>query len=145
MSSNRWITQSHYSDVIMGAITSQITSLAIVYSAFYSGADQRKQQSSASLAFVWGIHRWPVNSTHKGPVTRKMFPFDDVIMEKTPILFGLGHVERCYLPDSQYFIQWLSADNVNSIPSICGNNKQPFQTRLRVVNSLRPSDTYMRR
>ena len=44
------------------------------------GADQRKHQSSASLAFVWGIHRRPVNSPHKGPVTRKMFPFDDVIM-----------------------------------------------------------------
>ena len=42
--------------------------------------DQRKHQSSASLAFVWGIHRWPMNSPQKGPVTRKMFPFDDVIM-----------------------------------------------------------------
>ena len=49
-------------------------------SSVYSGADQRNYQSSASLAFVWGIHRWPVNSPHKGPVTRKMFPFDDVIM-----------------------------------------------------------------
>ena len=39
-----------------------------------------KHRSSASLAFVRGIHRWPVNSPHKGPVTRKMFPFDDVIM-----------------------------------------------------------------
>ena len=44
----------HYSDVIMGAMASQITSLAIVYSTVYSGADQRKHQSSASLAFVWG-------------------------------------------------------------------------------------------
>ena len=59
---------------------SQITSLAIVYSTVYSGADQRKPQSSASLAFVRGIHRGPVNSLHKWPVTRKMFPFDDVIM-----------------------------------------------------------------
>ena len=46
----------------------------------YSDADQGKQQSSESLAFVWGIHRAPVNSPHKRPVTRKMFPFDDVIM-----------------------------------------------------------------
>ena len=46
----------------------------------YSGTDQRKHQSSASLAFVREIHRWPVISPHKGPVTRKMFPFDDVIM-----------------------------------------------------------------
>ena len=127
----------HYDDVIMDEIASQITSLTIVYSAVYLDADQRKHQSSASLAFVWGIHRdrwiprtkgqlrWrhngrdsvsnhqphdcllsrlfrrrskktsklrvtglcvgnspgPVNSPHKGPVTRKVFPFDDVIMD----------------------------------------------------------------
>ena len=64
----------------MGAIASQITSLTIAYSTVYSGTDQRKHQSSASLAFVWGIHRGPVNSPHKWPVTRKMFPFDDVII-----------------------------------------------------------------
>ena len=64
----------------MGTMASQITSLTIVYSTVYSGADQRKHQSSASLAFVWGIRRGPVNSPHKWPVTRKMFPFDDVIM-----------------------------------------------------------------
>ena len=75
-----WYSQWHYNDVIMGTITSQITSLTIVYSTVYSDADQRKRQSSASLAFVWGIHRGPVNSPHKCPVTRKMFPFDDVIM-----------------------------------------------------------------
>ena len=71
----------HYNDVIMSTIASQVTSLANVYSIVYSGADQSKHQSSASLAFVWGIYRGPVNSPHKGPVTRKMFPFDDVIME----------------------------------------------------------------
>ena len=72
----------HYGDVIMGAIASQITSLTIVYSTVYSDAGQRKYQSSASLTFVWGIHRGPVNSPHKWPVTRKMFPFDDVIMNE---------------------------------------------------------------
>ena len=70
-----------YNDVIMGTIASQITSLTIVYSTIYSDADQIKHQSSASLAFVWGIHRGPVNSSHKWLVTRKMFPFDDVIMK----------------------------------------------------------------
>ena len=55
----------HYDDVRMGAMASQITSLMIVYSTVYSGADQSKHQSSASLAFVWGIHREPVNSLHK--------------------------------------------------------------------------------
>ena len=64
----------------MSAMASQITSLMIVYSSIYSGADQRKHQNSALLAFVRGIHWLPVNSLHKGPVTQKMFPFDDVIM-----------------------------------------------------------------
>ena len=63
---------NNYGDVIMGTIASQIISLTVVYSTVYSGADQRKHQSSAPLAFVWGIHRRPVNSPHKWPVTRKM-------------------------------------------------------------------------
>ena len=57
----------------MGTIASQITSLTSFYSTVYSNADQRKHQSSASLAFVHGIHRGPVNSSHKWAVTRKMF------------------------------------------------------------------------
>ena len=61
-------------------MTSQITNLTIVYSIVYSDADQRKHQSSASLAFVWGIHWGPVNFPHKWPVTWKIFPFHDVIM-----------------------------------------------------------------
>ena len=71
---------SHYNDVIMGMMASQITSLTIVFSTVYLDTNQRKHQSSASLAFVRGIHRRLVNSPHKWPVTRKMFPFDDVIM-----------------------------------------------------------------
>ena len=67
---------SHYNDVIMSAMASQITSLTIVNSMVYSGADQIRHQSSASLAFAS-----PVNSPHKGPVTRKIFIFDDVIMD----------------------------------------------------------------
>ena len=65
----------------MGAIASQITSPTFIYSTVYSDADQRKHQSSASLAFVRGIHRGSVNSPHKWPVTRKMLPFDDIIMK----------------------------------------------------------------
>ena len=61
-------------------MASQITSLTIVYTTVYSGADQRKHLRSASLAFVRGIHRCPVNSPHKWPLTRKMVPFDDIIM-----------------------------------------------------------------
>ena len=52
----------------MTAIVSQIT-------------NERKQQSSASLAFVRGIHQWSVNSPYKGPVTRKKFSFDDINMK----------------------------------------------------------------
>ena len=74
------VCKLHYCDVIMGAVASQITSLTIVYSTIYSDADQRKHQSSASLALVREIHRGPVNSPHKWPVMHKMFPFDDVIM-----------------------------------------------------------------
>ena len=74
------LLMGHYNDVIMGTIMSQITSLTIVYWAVYSGANQRKHQRFTSLAFVRGIHRGPVNSLHKWPVTQKIFPFDDVIM-----------------------------------------------------------------
>ena len=71
----------YYNDVTMDSMASQILSITNVYSAVYSGADQRKHQSSASLAFVRGIHRGPVNSPHKWPVKLKMFPFDDIIMK----------------------------------------------------------------
>ena len=79
----------------MGGMASQITILTIVYSTVYSGADQRKHQSPASLAFVRGIHRGPVNSPHKWPVTRKLFPFDEVIMTRTGL--NPGHVHMAIL------------------------------------------------
>ena len=75
-----WCGTYHCSDVIMSALASQITTVSRVCPTICSGVHQRKYQSSASLTFVRGIHRWPVDSAHKGPVTRKMFPFDDVIM-----------------------------------------------------------------
>ena len=64
--------EEQYSDVIMSAMASQITGVSIVCPTACSGANQRKRQSPASLAFVRGIYRWPV--------ARKKFPFDDVIM-----------------------------------------------------------------
>ena len=70
----------HYNDIIMSMTASQITSLTLVYSSVHSDTYQRKHQSSASRDFVWGIHRSPMISPHKGPVMRKMFPFDAVIM-----------------------------------------------------------------
>ena len=83
----------HLGTRIMSTIASQTTTLTSVYSTVYSGENQRKHQSSASLAFVRGIHRWPVNSPHKGPVTREMFPFDDVIMVKW-IIIGYNHIPK---------------------------------------------------
>ena len=69
------IALPHYNDVIMSTIASQITSLTIAYSIVYSDADQRKHQSSASLVFVRGIHRGPVNSSHKWQLRGKCFHF----------------------------------------------------------------------
>ena len=75
-----WYVGKQYSDVTMSIVASHMTSISIVCSNVYSGAYQREHESSALLAFVRGIRRWPVDSPHKGPVTREMFPFDDIIM-----------------------------------------------------------------
>ena len=83
----------HYNDVIMSEMASQITSPTIAYLIVYSGADQIKHQSSMLLAFMRVIHRWPANSHHKGSVTRKIFPFDDVIMDLYDF-FSLGVLPR---------------------------------------------------
>ena len=77
----------HYHDIIMSTMVSQITGISIVCSTVGSGADQRKHQSAVSLAFVCGIQWWPVSSPHKRPVTWKMFPFYDVIMHLSGIIF----------------------------------------------------------
>ena len=72
----------HYSDVITSAMASKITCASLVCSSVCSGTDLRKHQSSASLAFVRGSHWSPVDSPHKGSVTQKRFPFDDVIRSR---------------------------------------------------------------
>ena len=74
----------------MSAMASQITDVSIVYSTICSASDQRKHKRSASLAFVRDIHRWPMNSPHKGPVPRKIFPFHDVTMGKTVYFYWIG-------------------------------------------------------
>ena len=89
MSSFHWQLQ-YYNDVIMSVIASQTTGDSIYYSTvfflFFFCADQRWYRSSASLAFVRGSHRWPVNSPRKRPVTGKMFPFDDVVIHRDEII-----------------------------------------------------------
>ena len=97
----------NYSDVTMGVMAPHIPSLMSVYSMVHSEADQTKHQSSASLAFVRGIYRGPVNSPHKGPVTRKMFPFDDVIMwniHKTLFSITMGFDHLC----DYILVEWYS-------------------------------------
>ena len=84
---------SHYGDVIMGTIASQITSLTIVYSTVYSDADQRKKSKLRVTGLCVGIHRGPVNSRHKWPVTRKIFPFDDVIMVVLNVLWQCCRIQ----------------------------------------------------
>ena len=105
----------HYGDVIMGTITSQITSLNIVYSTVYSVADQRKHQRSASQAFVWGIHWGLVNSLHKWPVMRKMFPFDDVIMgySQTLLPFWEGNLHLLMADELFFFSEYPVVQGLN--------------------------------
>ena len=105
----------------MGTIASQITSLTTVYSTVYSDADRRKYQSSASLAFVRGIHLRPVNSRHKWPATRKMFPFDDAIMMtkdtwKHVFVYHLSYKQRHLWSIDRYviLINWLSTEHLNT-------------------------------
>ena len=101
----------------MGAIASLITSLTNVYSTVHSGADQRKHQSCAPLAFVRGIHRGPVNSPHKWPVTRKMFPIDDVIMDNSAQDLSLWWAiipGVCFAPKGGRFVQ-----NSGRLPLLC--------------------------
>ena len=117
---------SHYTDVIMGAMASQIISLTVVYSTVYSNADQRKHQSSASLAFVRGIHRWPVNSPHKWPVTRKIFPFDDVIMAS----IFLVHAQATQLTRGGHFV-----DDIFKYISFCENCCVLLQVSQNFVSS----------
>ena len=74
----------------MSAMVSQITGVSIAYSTVCSGADK----SSVSLAFVGGIRRWPANSPHKGPVTRTMFPFDDVIIPRNSLTRKVFHLRQ---------------------------------------------------
>ena len=81
-----------YGDVIMGTIACQINSLTIVYSTVYLDADQRKHLSYVSLAFVWGIQRVPVNSPHKWPVTRKMFPLKTSSLIASSFYCWIGNI-----------------------------------------------------
>ena len=102
----------------MGAIASQITSLTIVYSTFYSGADQSKHQSSASLAFVWGIRRGPVNSPHKWPVTQEKV---SIWWRRHVAISCKSFYYRCPIPVNPSFV--LHATFRNGSPFCWPSNK----------------------
>ena len=107
---------SNYSDVIMSAMASQIAGVSIIYSTVCSGADQIKHQSFASLGFLRGIHRWLINSPHKGPATRKMH--DDVIM----------HLPHPYINDGSQVVLVVaySSHKIEINPSPLGQNRRHF-------------------
>ena len=118
--------QIHYSDVTMSTMAPQSTTVSIVYSIICSGT--HLDQSSASLAFVRGIHWWPVDSPHRGLVMQKMLPFDDVIMSKSQSLwyymssiihFGKKNVWKLY-PEI-----WHACDSSHAC-QIPGNNSHTF-------------------
>ena len=100
--SGDWVQSSYYS-VIMSAMASQVTSLTIVYPNVYSGTDQRKHQSSASLAFV------RKKGPHKRPVTRKMSPFDDVIMFGIETSVGKSVPQKALDTDTYPCLDWRRA------------------------------------
>ena len=141
ISSNRWSTRrwysdfaapsldhsveiipSHYSDVMMSAMASQITSLTIVNWTVYSGADQRKHQSFASLAFVRGIHRWVPRT--KGQLRWKYFHLMTSSWDVRSIVVGhhqpwhrLDNI--CYCPAFRGF--WSRFGGVCSLTYCNGN------------------------
>ena len=71
--------QIHYSDIIMSTMASQIPGFPVLLNRLL-GCRSKETSKLRYTGFVNGIPRWPVHSSHKGPVTRKMFPFDDFIM-----------------------------------------------------------------
>ena len=118
----------HYNDVIMSTMASQITDFSIVYLTACSCPDQWKYQSSASLAFVRGIRRWPGNFPHKGPVTRKIFPFDDVIMcerDWASLLWTRLVMSECKKNHLYQRFKWIILHtiyfNVSRYEQVCGH------------------------
>ena len=124
----------------MSAMVYQITSYTIVCSPVSSGANQRKHQSTASLAHVRGIHRGPVNSPHKGPVTRKMFPFDDVIMITPCVVIPPINGVRKFQPDSQcnsfYFVRMSELIKATDVwPVVIAANVVMIEREIVVISS----------
>ena len=125
----------------MSAMLSQITGVSNLHSTVCCCADQRKHESSSSLAFVREIHRSPVDSPHKGSLTRKMFPFDYVIMVTIPTIV-LCMLSVCNLHKSCLWMNSLrwrhnGLDSVsNHQPHDCLHNHL-FRRRSKKTSKLR--------
>ena len=112
-------TPGHDNDVIMSAIAPQITSLMVVYSTVYSDADQRKHQSSASLAFVWGINRDRWIPRTKGQLRGKCFHLMTSSW-KTPLLLQqIIQTQRKTPLKGQLLIHTPSNSTVGSLACSC--------------------------
>ena len=108
LQSSIFYTRVHYSDVIKGAMTSHHPHDCLLNRLFRRRTTNTPKLYT-SLAFVRGIHRWPVNSPHKWPVTRNIFPFDDVIILLLIILILSipKIVYMCYaLPCNAVVVPW---------------------------------------
>ena len=113
----------------MSAMAFQITGESIVYSTVCSGTVQRKYQRFSSLAFVREIHRWPMDSPHKGPVTLKMFPCDDVIMNEVKFK-GMDKIDwcqtktKCSKHEANAFFSWWrhQMETFSALLAICAGN-----------------------
>ena len=125
----------------MSTMESQITSLTIVYSIFSLGADKKKHQSAESLAFGRGIRRWPVDYPQTEPATRKMFPFDDVIMSrgefttiKARELWFSEYVMKIISPSKIDMMKWIPAYNTRFwVKNSLNTNYQSSNVELKIV------------
>ena len=120
----------HYSDVTMSGMASEITGISTVCPTVCSGAHQRQHQSSASLPFVRGIHRWPMDSPHTGPISQNLFPFDNVIMftcfiETEPVSIGLKGQSL------QWHHMYVMASQITSHSTLCSATCLDWQQKKR--------------
>ena len=94
----------------MSAMESQITSLTIAYSSVYSRRRWKKTSKLRITGLVRGIDRWPVNSPHKGPVTRKVFPFEDVIMLWELEVWSMFYLSHCTVVFDRASLYWTTLE-----------------------------------
>ena len=125
---------THYDDFIMTTMAAQITSLTVVYSTVYSDANQRKHQSSASLAFVWGIHRDRWIPRTKGQLRGQCFHLmtSSCIGQQwfTWSIFGTHPFAECLMLQTMH-------DNSENPSSFCLRYKYLF------INPSKSSDAYI--